>query len=138
MVGPLGRVETSGRAPLRSQTITPQAAQKLGNDFRVEKKDWPTVTSPAMVRHHIDEAQREAAVLAPVKGQPPKSVVSTAPRFLSAPSAQPTTSGLIGPNQLGSATSSLLALPVQVGTGNPAPSSPAIAPILPTTLKQLK
>jgi hypothetical protein len=137
-VGPLGRVETSGRAPLRSQTITPQAAQKLGNDFRVEKKDWPTVTSPAMVRHHIDEAQREAAVLAPVKGQTPKSVVSTAPRFLSAPSAQPTTSGLIGPNQLGSATSSLLALPVQVGTGNPVPSSPAIAPILPTTLKQLK
>ena len=47
-VGPLGRVEASGNAPPRSLTITPQAAQKLGNDFRAERKDWPTVTAPAM------------------------------------------------------------------------------------------
>jgi FecR protein len=144
MVGPLGRVETNGRAPLRSQTITPRAAQKLGDDFRVQKKDWPTATSPAMVQHHIEEAQRQAAALAPVLGHDPKSVRTTATRSQSAPSALPTTVGVTGASQLGSTTSSLAA-PVPVGPGSLAPSlpviapvSPVIAPVLSTTLKPLK
>src|SRR3989441_3072718 len=135
-VGPLGRVELSGTAPLRSLTITPQAARELAGDFSVEKKSWPTIASPTMVQDHIDEALRQAAALAPSAGSvgaaltsaPPAATplgsVSTTAASLITPLALPTTPGPIEAPTL-EAVPSVLSIPgVGPPTLGPLPSSP--------------
>ena len=123
-VGPLGRVELSGTAPLRSQTITPQAARELAGDFSVGKKDWPTVASPTMVQDHIDEALQQAAALAPSAGSArvlPGSTLTSSP-----PTAVP----------LGSAPTAAASLPISPIEPTPGlpPSSPLALPVGPTTV----
>jgi len=158
-VGPFGRVELSGTAPLRSLTITPEAARELAADFSVEKKNWPTIASPTMVQDHIDEALRQAAALAPSAGSagaaltsaPPAATplgsVSTTATSLITPLALPTTPGpieaptldpaplvlpgpMVGPPPLGPLPPGL---PVPIVTSRPAlPPSP-IPQIVPAT-----
>ena len=138
-VGPLGRVELSGTAPLRSLTITPQAARELAGDFSVEKKNWPTIASPTMVQAHIDEALRQAAALAPSAGSvgaaltsaPPAATplgsVSTTATSLITPLALPTTPGPIEPPTL-EAAPSVLSRPI----GGPPPQG--LLPPSPSTI----
>ena len=140
-VGPLGRVELSGTAPLRSQTITPQAARELAADFSVGKKDWPTIASPTMVQDHVDEALRQAAALAPSAGSArilPGDALTSAPAAVPLGSASTTATSLVTP----------LALPTTIGppmpeaapspivwppTPGPLPSSPPTIGATPTT-----
>src|SRR5438105_6498529 len=96
-VGPLGRVELSGTAPLRSLTITPQAARELAGDFSVEKKNWPTIASPTMVQAHIDEALRQAAALAPSAGSVGAALTSAPPAATPLGSVSTTATSLITP-----------------------------------------
>jgi len=128
-VGPLGRVELSGTAPLRSQTITPQAARELAGDFSVGKKDWPTVASPTMVQDHIDEALHQAAALAPSAGSarilPGSTLTSSPPAAAPLGSAPTAATSLITP--------ALPISPIEPTPGLP-PSSPLALPVGPTTV----
>ena len=100
-VGPFGRVELSGTAPLRSLTITPEAARELAADFSVEQKNRPTIASPTMVQDHIDEALRQAAALAPSAGSatilPGPGVTSASPTAAPLDPASAAAASLITP-----------------------------------------
>src|SRR6266446_1038417 len=96
-VGPFGRVELSGIAPLRSLTITAEAARELAADFSVEKKNWPTIASPTMVQDHIDEALRQAAALAPSAGSAGAALTSAPPAATPLGSVSTTATSLITP-----------------------------------------
>src|SRR5437879_3267513 len=128
-VGPLGRVELSGTAPLRSQTITPQAARELVADFSVGKKDWPTIASPTMVQDHVDEALHQAAALAPSAGSarilPGSTLTSSPPGAAPLGSAPTAATSLITP--------ALPISPIEPTPGLP-PSSPLALPVGPTTV----
>ena len=115
-VGPFGRVELSGIAPLRSLTITAEAARELAADFSVEKKNWPTIASPTMVQDHIDEALRQAAALAPSAGSAGAALTSAPPAATPLGSVSTTATSLITPLALPTTPG-----PIEAPTLDPAP-----------------
>lgn len=60
-LGALERVDRTGSGPPRSQTITPEAAERLAGEFKVSIKEAPSAIHSPFLQAHIHQAAQHTA-----------------------------------------------------------------------------